>query len=245
MTDHALEYGIDIGLETLRRMAKVSHYNRWIAQKIAPYIGNRILEVGGGIGNIAEHFLDREQLVVLDIQPEAVAVLNRRYVPYHHIHPTLGDIVDPETVARLNDREFDTAMCTNVLEHIEDDQQALKHMAQLVRPGGYVVLFVPAGAYMYGTLDQALGHYRRYDAAALRTLFERAALRVERLEYCNLLGIAGWWMNSRVLKRHILPEGHLKVFNALAPMVLGAEDLLSRAIPLPIGQSLLCIARKG
>jgi SAM-dependent methyltransferase len=244
MTHQALEYGTDIGLETLRRMAKVSHYNRWIAQKIGPYVGDRILEIGAGIGNIAEHFLDRQLLVVIDIQPEAVAVLNRRYAADRHVHPTLGDIVAPETVHSLTDRQFDTAMCTNVLEHIEHDEQALLHMAQLIRPGGYVVLFVPAGAYMYGTLDRALGHYRRYEAKALRTLIERAGLQVERLEYCNVVGIAGWWFNSRVMKREILAEGHLKLFNALAPALLGAEDLLSRFVELPVGQSLLCIAKK-
>jgi SAM-dependent methyltransferase len=245
MAHHALDYSIDIGLETLRRMAKVSHYNRWIAQKITPYVGNRILEVGGGIGNIAEQFLDRELLVLLDIQAEAVAVLRERYAAYSHLHPTLGDIVDKETVLRLAAHQFDTLMCTNVLEHIEDDYQALVHMAQLVRPGGHVVLFVPAGTYMYGTLDIALGHYRRYEAKALRILTESADLHIERLNYCNVAGIAGWWLNSRVMKRDILPEGHLKLFNFLAPAMLGLEDFVSRSVALPIGQSLLCIARKG
>ncbi len=244
MSHDSPAHSTDVGLETLRRMAKVTHYNGWIAQKIAPAVGARVLEVGGGIGNIAQYFLDRKLLVVLDLQPEAVELLQQQFASFAHVRPMLGDIVAPATLQRLAPDQFDTAMSTNVLEHIEDDAQALAHMAQLIRPGGSLVLFVPAGAYMYGTLDRALGHFRRYEAHALRGLVEGSGLRVDRIEYCNLLGILGWWFNSRVARREILPESQLSLFNALAPAVLRAEDWLSRRVPLPIGQSLLCIARK-
>jgi len=244
MADDSADCFTYIGLETLRRMSRVQNYNRWITGKMVPYVGRRILEVGGGIGTMADFFLDRDLLVLVDILPEAVEALTTRYVAHRHIHPIIGDIVDSDIVPRLADYQFDTAISVNVLEHIEQDGQALVHIAELLRPGGYLVLFVPASAYLYGTLDSALGHHRRYEAAGLRRLVERTALQVERIEYCNMIGILGWWLNSYVLQRDILPERQLRAFNFLAPVILGAESLISRLIALPTGQSLLCIARK-
>jgi SAM-dependent methyltransferase len=239
------DYYTYIGLETLRRMSAVDKYNLWVAKKMAPYVGQRILEIGAGIGNMTEPFLDRELLVTIDILPEAIDALAERHRAHVQVQPSVGDIVDPTTVSRLKHCLFDTAMCTNVLEHIEQDETALHHMADLLISGGHLVLFVPAGQYMYGTLDVALGHFRRYEARGLRALVERAGLTVERMDYCNLTGIPGWWLNSRVLKRDLLPIGQLKLFNALAPLTLGLEDFVARFLRLPVGQSLLCIARKA
>ncbi len=140
---------------------------------------------------------------------------------------------------------FDTVICLNVLEHIGDDRTALRYMYEALQPGGHLALFVPAGAYMFGTLDVALGHHRRYDLPNLRRRVSEAGFAIERLGYLNLAGIPGWWLNSRVLKRDLLPAGQLAWFNRLAPLFIRGERLLRRLWDAPAGQSLICIAQRA
>lgn len=233
-----------IGVETLRRMATVGRYNDWIYEEIAPYAGQRLLEVGCGIGNMSEYFVDRELLVGLDMLPASVELTRRRHLRHDNVLAQLGDITDPDLLPDLRACAFDTVLCLNVLEHIRADQIALAHMRDVLIDGGRLLLFVPAGGYMYGSLDTALGHFRRYDLAGLRRQVLEAGLSIERLGYLNLAGIPGWWLNSRVLKRDLLPQGQLAWFNRLAPLFVASERLLRRLWDAPVGQSLLCIARR-
>jgi SAM-dependent methyltransferase len=233
-----------IGYETLRRMASVAHYNRWIFEELAPFAGRRILEVGCGIGNMTAYFLDSELLVAIDRLQASVLLTRRRYQAHENVRVLPGDITDPELPPQLAPYELDTVLCVNVLEHIEDDGAALRRMSQVLQPGGRLLLLVPAGGYLYGTLDEALGHYRRYDRAGLATIVQEAGFQPLQVRYMNLAGIPGWWLNSRVLKRRLLPEDQLRWFDRLAPIFIGSERLLRRAWDVPAGQSLLCIAQK-
>ncbi len=233
-----------VGYETLRRMASVSHYNRWIFEEISPFAGSHILEVGCGIGNMTAFFVDCELLVAIDRLQASVALTRRRYQGFPNVRVMQGDISDPQLPAQLATWPFDTALCVNVLEHVDDDLSALRRLWQILQPGGRLLLLVPAGHYMYGSLDQALGHYRRYERAQLAQLVEEAGFQSSVLRYMNLAGIPGWWLNSRVLKRRLLPEGQLRWFNRLAPVFIRGERLLRRAWDVPAGQSLVCIAQK-
>ena len=233
-----------IGYETLRRMASVSHYNQWIFEELAPYAGSRILEVGCGIGNMTAYFLDSELLVAIDRLQASVLLTQRRYQDRPNLHVFQGDISDPSLPAQFVHYDLDTVLCINVLEHIEDDVDALRHMGQLLRPDGRLLLLVPAGPYMYGTLDRALGHFRRYDRPRLQRVVEQAGFQPMEVRYMNLAGIPGWWLNSNILKRELLPEEQLRWFNHLAPFFIRGERWLRRAWDIPAGQSLICIAQK-
>ncbi|MCS7039111.1 MAG: methyltransferase domain-containing protein [Anaerolineae bacterium] len=225
-------------------MANVARYNAWIARELAPYAGQRVLEVGCGIGNMSDYFLERELLVCMDMMPTHVELLRQRYRRHPNVVTCVGDITDPTTVTGLRAYRFDTVLCLNVLEHIADDGAALAHMYDLLQPDGRLLLFVPAGTYLFGTLDLALGHYRRYERHTLAPLVQKAGFVIERLGYLNLAGILGWWLNSRMLGRHLLPEGQLRLFNGLAPLFIAAERLIRSVWDVPLGQSLLCVARR-
>lgn len=233
-----------IGYETLRRMATVQRYNDWIYDVLAPLAGQRLLEVGCGIGNMTDYFADRELLVALDLLPTSVELTRRRHQSNPRVHTLLGDITDPNLANKLAGEAIDTIICLNVLEHIHDDQAALDHMHDILIPGGRLLLFVPAGGYMYGTLDTALGHHRRYDRPTLAGRVTQAGFEIERLGYLNIAGIPGWWLNSRVLKRDLLPTSQLAWFNRLAPIFIRTEGWLRRIWDAPMGQSLLCVGRK-
>ena len=229
------------GHETLRRMADVDRYNSWIYDMIKPFLGRRIVEVGCGIGNMTGYFLHAERLLVFDLLPESVEWVRSRYGDRPNLVVRQGDLCDPAFIARSAEEPFDTVISINMLEHVKEDKKGLAHMHRLLDDGGYLLLFVPAGSYLYGSLDRALGHYRRYDRRGLAAAVRGAGYTIEKLHYVNALGVAGWYLNSRLLRKTLLPKGQLGLFNRVAPIL---QKLESRIKP-PFGQSLLCIARKA
>jgi len=229
-----------VGVETLLRMADVAAYNDWVYRRIRPYLGDRLLEVGCGIGNMSGYYADRPLLVCLDLLVESLALVRAKLGDCPSLHTVQGDICAEATIAALADYRFDTAVMLNVLEHIADDAGALAAIHRLLEPGGRLVLLLPAERYLYGTLDRSLGHYRRYEPATVRPLLERSGYQIELLEYMNLAGILGWFLNGRVLRRRLLPRPQLAAFNVLAPLF----ERLEGVIRPPRGQSLLVVCRR-
>ena len=225
------------GAATLERLAAdAPRYNRWLTERVAPWVGRRVLEVGAGIGNMAEYFLDRERLILAEPESEYRQRLMERFAGNAHVR--VVPVRLPAVDAALAAERLDTVICLNVLEHIEADEAALRAMRELLQPGGRLVLLVPALQAIYGSLDAALGHYRRYGAAELRAKFAAAGLRLVHLEYFNLAGIPGWWLTGRVLRRTIIPRGSLRLYDALVPLFR-----LERLLPWRVGQSLIAIGQ--
>lgn len=225
------------GAATLERLAAdAPRYNRWLTARVAPWVGRRVLEIGAGIGNMAEFFLDRERLVLAEPEAFYRERLAARFAGRSNVSvvPLRLPAVDP----RLAAERLDTVICLNVLEHVEADGAALAAMRGLLVPGGRIVLLVPALRFLYGSLDAALGHYRRYAASELRDKIDAAGLRLKHMEYFNLGGVLGWWLTGRVLRRTIIPSGSLRLYDALVPLFR-----LERFLPFRIGQSLIAVAQ--
>ena len=227
------------GAATLERLAAdAPRYNRWLTERVAPWVGRRVMEVGAGIGNMADFFLDRERLVLAEPEAEYRSRLAARFAG--HAHVRVVPVRLPGVDGALAAERLDTVICLNVLEHIEDDGAALRAMRGLLQPGGRLVLLVPALQSIYGTLDSALGHFRRYGAHEIRVKMTAAGLRIVRLEYFNLAGILGWWLTGRVLRRTIIPSGSLRLYDALVPLFR-----LERLLPWRLGQSLIAVGEVG
>jgi hypothetical protein len=132
-------------------------------------------------------------------------------------------------------------VCLNVLEHTADDRAALAAMAAVVRPGGAIVLIVPAFQSLYGPIDRNLGHFRRYSRGAMSRLADRAGLRLRKAHYSNFIGFFGWWMNARVWKLEAQSAQQIEVFDRfLVPVASAVERLL----PPPFGQSLVAVLER-
>ena len=231
--------GDPTGAATLERLAAdAPRYNRWLTSRVAPWVGRRVLEIGAGIGNMAEYFLDRERLVLAEPEAAYRERLSARFAgqPQVKVVPLRLPAVDTGLAAE----RLDTVICLNVLEHVEEDVAALEAMRGLLTRQGRVVLLVPALRFLYGTLDTALGHYRRYTATELRQKIAAAGLRLIHLEYFNLAGIPGWWVTGRLLRRTIIPSGSLRLYDALVPLFR-----LERVLPWRIGQSLIAVGEAG
>lgn len=223
-----------VGAATLELLADAPNYNRWMFDRLRPWVGRRVLEIGSGIGNLSAFLLDRERLVLTDTALDYLERLRARFAG----RPNVGvaHLYLPDDHASLAEERFDTIICLNVLEHVEDDHRSLVVMRRLLEPRGRLVLLVPALSALYGTLDVALGHHRRYGRRDLTTKFAAAGLAMRHLEYFNLAGIPGWWLAGRVLRRRLIPSGSLKLYDALVPLFR-----LERFLPWRVGQSLIAI----
>jgi SAM-dependent methyltransferase len=225
------------GYRTLLRMQKVSRYNRWMWQQLEAYVGRRVLEVGAGVGNMTRFLIGREQVVATDLDPKYLRILHHLFDEYPHVTVGPFDLnggTPPGGIEKL-----DTVVCLNVLEHIDDDGRALSGFYDLLEPGGRLVLLVPALAALYGSLDRALDHFRRYERADLLDKLARAGFTVEKTWFFNVLGVFGWYLNSRVLRRTTFPPLQLALYDRLVPLFR-----LESKFRLPFGMSLIAIAQK-
>lgn len=228
------------GAETLRVMTQAPGYNRWIADRVTPWLGQRILEVGSGIGTMTQFFLDREYVLATDRRADYLSALRNRFAKHPNVEIDVGYLELPSNDHDLADRAIDTVVMINVLEHIEDDVGAMDTVNSILVPGGRLVLLVPAVPALHGSLDHALGHYRRYRKRDLRSLAAGAGLVVEHLAYFNFLGLFGWWFNSRITRRSLLPDRQVRWFDLVVPLLRRLE-----AFAPPIGLSLVMVCKKA
>jgi len=226
------------GYITLERMGKLSHYNNWIWESIAPWVGDRVLEVGAGTGNMTRVMYGRDLIVATDIEVPYLHVLRNRFGHFPSIRIAKLDLNSDDHVA-LRAHAFDTVVCLNVLEHIEDDEQALRNLYDTLIPGGRLLLYVPEDPALYGTMDKQVGHFRRYSVETLRSVIESAGFTVDKITHINRLGRLPWWFNGRVLRRVHIPSGQSRVFDFLVPMIRRIEGENPKR-----GLSLVAVATK-
>lgn len=226
------------GYKTLRWMRRLRRYNRWMWDKLQPFVGKDVLEVGSGTGNMTRFLLYGDHVTATDVDPEYLEILRDAFAHHEHVEVHRMDLGEPPPpeVAR---RRYDTVVCLNVLEHVEDDDAALRRLHGLLAPGGRVVLVVPAYEALRGAIDDAIGHYRRYTVPVIADRLAKAGFEVERTRYFNALGIPGWWLNSVLLKRHSLPGFQARVNDFLVPL-LRLED----RVEMPFGMSILAVGHK-
>ncbi len=228
----------DIGHETLSRIADaLNRYNDWMYEQIAPHLGERVLEIGSGIGNLSTYLQEREHLTLSDISPAYLEILRERFGSDPAVEIRHWDLTE-EPPPELAPATFDTVVCLNVLEHVAEDHAALRRIHRLLRPGGKLILLVPAHPFLYNQFDRGLEHYRRYDRKGLRACLIRNGYHPERLWYFNALGALGWFFNGSLLRRKLLPSGQMRLFDRLVPF-LKWERLLGP----PFGISVIAVAR--
>lgn len=224
-----------------KRLQRARQYNFWIYESITPYLGKRILDVGCSIGNITELFFNQPWKIVVGVDIERTALKSawqRLGAKGKFFAVQIGRT--PDSLRIFKDGCFDTVTCLNVLEHVEDDTAFLKEMWRVLDRDGHLILYVPAFQFLMGDMDRADGHFRRYQKAELSAQVLGVGLRVVESRYMNIVGAVGWFMNGKILRRRLIPEGQLGFFDRLVPILKRIEKLVQP----PFGQSLLLIAKK-
>src|SRR3989442_15246419 len=148
-----------VGAATLERMAAAPRYNRWMFDRLRPWVGRRVLEIGAGIGNMSAFFADRERVVLTDTEPYYLGRLRERFADRRQVLVT--ELRLPAVSPGLKTERLDTGGCLNVLEHIEDDRASPRAIHDLPLPGGRPELLLPPPRAPYGTPDQGPGHFPR------------------------------------------------------------------------------------
>ena len=229
----------DSGAEILNEFAATPRFNRWMADTVAPFVGQRVLEIGAGMGNLSRQLARRrERYIATDIDAEHLLRLRTRLRHRPNLETAVCDLANPEHF-RPFAGSVDTVICLNVLEHIEDDLAALANIREALEPGGRAILLVPNGPELYGRLDAVLGHHRRYSRRDLEARIREAGLQVERIIDFNRISRPGWLLKSRILKRPRIGRLSLLFFERSVWLWRRIDPLL------PWGPtSLIAIARK-
>lgn len=221
-------------------MSRAVNYFAWQARLAMAPLGQRIVEVGCGIGNFTRLLADRELVIGVDIEPACITEHQARFAGQSNIQSHVLDAMDPQFLS-LRDSRPDSVVCLNVLEHIEDDLGTLKAFASILPRGGRAVLIVPAFMALYGPIDRHLGHYRRYTLSSFAETATRAGFASRELRYMNTVGFFGWWVNAKILKREEQSEGQIDLFDQrIVPVMARLESL----IPPPFGQSVFAVLEK-
>lgn len=221
-------------------MQLAGRYFEWQADLVKAVLGRRPIEIGCGLGNFTEHLLDRDFVVATDVEQACTERLAQRFPNAPNLAIQTLDVQSPEFTT-LRRYEPDSVICLNVLEHVEDDALALRHMHSVLPDGGIVVLLVPAFEMLYGPIDRQLGHYRRYSKSSVRRLAEQAGFQVNALRFMNCVGFLGWWFNARVRKATIQSEDQSRVFDKY---IVPAMRWIEAIVPPPFGQSLFVVLSK-
>jgi glycosyltransferase involved in cell wall biosynthesis len=231
-------YVADIyGSQILGRLNRAPRFTQWMADVIRPYVGQRVLEIGAGTGNLTAQLIPRPLYWATDINPLYLMYLENvgRNRPYMRVGFTDGE----KEESYPKGQSFDTVICLNVVEHLSNDVGALLNIRAALEEGGRAIILVPCGPGLYGTLDEVLGHYRRYTRKSLEQVVAKADFKLEHVLEFNRLGVIAWWLNGRMLRRRTFGLWQIKMLNLLTPIF----RMIDKALPLP-PLSLIAIIRK-
>lgn len=240
MTDDAADHEVlgDSPLQTaaLEDLTSAVNYRSWLTSLALPYLGPDPLEIGSGNGDYATEWLDAglPSITVSELESSRLDTLRERFADDARV-----------TVRRIDATAVDggpysAVVAFNVLEHIPDHVAALRSAAAAVRPGGTIVMFVPAFPFAMSDFDRSLGHVRRYTRASLGAAFHDAGLEPEVLRYVNMPGLPAWFVGMRLLRMRPGAGPLLRVWDgAVVPTARAVE----RKVTPPFGQSVLAVAR--
>ena len=233
-------YATPYGRGVLNNLTGTPQYLSWLAQTLRPHLGDAVLEIGAGIGNITGRLMGRRLLyVAAEKDPLYLHALRNRFLRTPNVTVQSIDPENPEDLAGLENC-FDTVLCLNVLEYFEDPSRVLDSVRATLKPASTLLILVPQGPRLYGSLDRSLGHKRRFRARDARELLESRGFAVERVYNFNKAGTPPWWLYSRMTGSQRIGKPLLKLFDKTVWMWRRLDVLM----PWP-GLSLILVARKS
>jgi 2-polyprenyl-3-methyl-5-hydroxy-6-metoxy-1,4-benzoquinol methylase len=221
-----------VGGDTLDVISSADKFNRWTYDTIRPFCKGNILEIGSGVGNISQFFLQEDASILLsDIRQGYCDELKQKFESYPNLKGVeLIDLVDPAFDEKFQHlfASFDSIFSLNVVEHIYDDTLAIKNAKKLLRKEGHLIILVPSYQSLYNGLDKDLDHYRRYNKKTLSVLFEKNELNIIKKQYFNFMGIFAWIISGKLQKNETIPGGQMRLYNAFVPVFKWIDRLVFR-----------------
>ena len=232
------------GHEALRAMSLAPAFNHWMYSAIARFTKGEILEIGSGLGNISNYFIENGSSVyVSDIDEFYLEHLQNEYPQFQNGKNILSiDLQKEDFKTNYKDlsEKFDTVFLLNVLEHLEDEPYAIRNCKELLKKNGTLIILVPAYTFLYSAMDKALNHYRRYTTKRLKEILQKENLIIEKSFYFNAMGIPAWlW--GKLMKYKSPPDSNMKFYDKLVPV----GKMLDKIVFNKIGLSLIIVAKKS
>lgn len=217
-----------------------SNWKNYWRKALSPYLGRRVLDVGAGIGATAENLAGGDYNRWIELEPDVrQAGEIRRLRDAGRIPPWFE--VREGTLHSLSEHEsFDTILYIDVLEHIEDDTGELWRASTHLEPGGNIVVLAPAHQYLYSEFDRRIGHFRRYNAAALRRLVPDG-LKAHGLRYLDSVGMLANLANRMLLRSGCPTSGQIRFWDSI---IVPVSRVLDPVLLHRVGKSIICVFHK-
>ena len=228
------------GYHSLTVIEKANKFNQWMYENVKKFAVGNILEIGSGIGNISQFFIrDGYSITLSDTDEFYISQLKSKFSNKNILAIDLAHNDFAVNYKSLF-QSFETIFFLNVLEHIENDELAIQNCKHLLKPGGVLIILVPAYSFLFSKMDRELHHYRRYTKKSLMKLLSKEKCRVTKAFYFNALGIIGW-MYAKIFNLQKLPPKEMSFFNKLT----GFAKLVDKIFLNKAGLSVIAIATPG
>ena len=224
------------GHQILSEMGKAPRFYKWTLDLVRMFVGSRVLEVGSGIGNNISYLSAFTEVIATDRDPRYMPLLKKNFDSFPNVTVAQWDVTQSPPPF---EKQPDTILCSNVLEHIENEAQALGNIHQALSENGVLILIVPQGPHLYSRLDQVLEHYRRYSHSALESTVKRCGFQIEHQQTFNKVGVLGWFVQGKLRRATSLGKSNMLLYNFLTPLFC----IIDRFLPWK-GLSWIVIARK-
>jgi glycosyltransferase involved in cell wall biosynthesis len=232
-------YATPYGRGVLNNISGTPQYLSWLSRKLRPFLGDTVLEIAAGIGNISGRLMERRLLYVA-AEKDALHLhaLRNRFLRTPNV---VVQQIDPEVPGNMAGTEncFDTVLCLNVLEYVDDPASVVDSLRTALKPNGVLIVLTPHSQGLFGSLDVGMGHKRRYSSQQARQLLESQGFSVEQAFHFNKAGTPTWWIHSKVLGSRKISRVVLKIFDKTVWLWSRVDPL----IPWP-GLSLIVLGRK-
>jgi glycosyltransferase involved in cell wall biosynthesis len=201
------------GRGMLNNLTGTPQYLSWVTQIIRPHLGDTVLEIGAGLGNLTGRLMARKLLYVAgEADALYLHALRNRFLRTPSVNVCELDPEKPEDFEPWRGR-FDSTLCVNLLETVEDPQTVVERLRECLRDQGNLILLVPQGPGLFGTLDKSLGHRRRFSSHDAVSMLQQAGFQVEKTYEVNKIGAASWWIYGKLLNRKAISRVALKLFD--------------------------------
>ena len=233
-----------VGEDTLDVISSADNFNTWMYETIKPHCKGKVLEIGSGIGNISDYLMkDGFPIMLTDIRTGYCDKLRAQFQGNSaFLGAKVMDLTDEDFDNKFADQLgiYDTVFALNVVEHIYDDNLAIKNCRKLLKDKGHLIILVPSYKALYNGFDKELGHYRRYTKSTLSGLFSEQHLEVLHKQYFNFMGIFGWFVSGQLMRNKSIPEGQMKLFNIIIPISRIIDNIIFNLL----GLSTIVVGRK-
>ena len=228
------------GRGSLNNITGTPQYVSWLTSLLRPYVRDNVLELGAGIGNITARVMGkRSHYIASEKDPLYLHALRNRFLRTPNVSVQQLDPASPADFAPLRET-VDTVLCLNVLEYVDDPGTTIRAIQETLQIGGVLLVLVPQGRGLFGSIDKTLGHKRRFQADELGTLLQQSGFEITRWIQLNKIGTPAWWLYGRVLKSRHINKITLKLFDKSVWFWRWIEPLLPWR-----GLTLIAVARRS